>query len=569
MAGQSSTSQITAQTPSENQGGFAPQVPTSGKVGQNWGTPDLAKQLDLLAATLVLGGFVWRVWLAHATFFNTDEAWHYSVANQDSLAAAYKASLTLLHPPLLVLVVHYWRHLGTSDLWLRFPSVIAGTMLCWAIYKWLSRVFGPSVGWVGLMLVTFLPPIIALSAELRQYTLVMVFAVCSACLLEDALASNSTWRMVGSCLCLYLALLSHYSAFLFAAALGIYGILRIIRERPRAALVTTWFAGQLAGIGLGLLLYFTQIKRLRSVYAGAQPLNNYANWYLADWYFHPGRDRLLPFLYRGTLGVFRFTFGQTAVGQIAAILFVISVVLLLRQRTSSRKPPPRLTSVLLLVPFVLSWFAVRAGLYPFGRTRQCVFLALFVIAGVSVALVRISGERVAIALVLAIGMVIVCQARGTLQGRDMLPLAEQRHEHMDKMVEFLRRNVSPNDVIYTDQATSFQLRHYLCNQKPVSNELLPQGFESFRCEQFRVVFTGPNDGALTAEALNARRHNADGRLDLNSTAVHVWVAQGGWASGLGEELQRRLPLTHIDVHSFGRYLEVIELPDPVPRFEQG
>ena len=568
MAGQPSTSQKPAPTPSENQGAFAPQVPASGNVGQKWDTQSLAKHTDVLAAMVVLGGFVWRVWLARATFFNTDEAWHYSLANQDSLAEAYKASLTLLHPPLFVLVLYYWRHLGTSDLWLRLPSVIAGTVLCWAVYKWLSRVFGLSVGWTGLILVTFLPPMIALSAELRQYTIMMVFAVCSAYLLEGALARNSVRQMAGSCLCLYLSMLSHYSAFLFAAALGIYCIVRIIRERPPAAVVGTWLAGQLGGIGLGFLLYITQISKLRSVYPGAQPLNNYANWYLADWYFHPERDRLLPFLYRGTLGVFRFTFGQTAVGQIAAILFVVGVALLIRQRTSSREPAPRSTSVLLLVPFVLSWFAVRAGLYPFGRTRQCVFLALFVFAGVSVALVRLSGERVALALGLAVTMVIACQARGTLQGRDMLPLAEQRHEHMDQMVEFLQRNVSPNDVIYTDQATSFQLRHYLC-KKPVSNELLPQGFESFRCEGFRVMFTGPNDGALTAEALNVRRHNADGLLDLNSGAVHVWVVQSGWASGLGEELQRLQPSTHIDVHSFGRYLEVIKLPDPVPRFARG
>ena len=63
---------------------------------------------DLIAAALVGLGFCWRVWLAQATFFNTDEAWHYSVANQDSLLAAYKASLTLAHPPLMVFVLYFW-----------------------------------------------------------------------------------------------------------------------------------------------------------------------------------------------------------------------------------------------------------------------------------------------------------------------------------------------------------------------------------------------------------------------------------------------------------------------------
>jgi hypothetical protein len=35
-----------------------------------------------IAAILVAAGFIWRLWLAHATFFNSDEAWHYSLANQ-------------------------------------------------------------------------------------------------------------------------------------------------------------------------------------------------------------------------------------------------------------------------------------------------------------------------------------------------------------------------------------------------------------------------------------------------------------------------------------------------------
>ncbi|PYX76968.1 MAG: hypothetical protein DMG78_00160 [Acidobacteria bacterium] len=228
-----------------------------------------------------------------------------------------------------------------------------------------------------------------------------------------------------------------------------------------------------------------------------------------------------------------------------------------------------MVALLLAMPFAVNWIAVVAGLYPYGRTRQCMFLVLCALPGVAVALARMVGNSMVPACGLALLMVIGCHAFGTLQGRDLLPRAEQRHEHMDEMMEFVRRNIGPNDLIYTDQATSYQLRHYLCNQKPVSVDVSPEGSESFRCEGLHVVFSGPNAGALTAQGVDARWHESDDRLDLGLSSEHVWVVQGGWASGLGEELQHLPWFTKIDVHSFGRYLEIFRLPMRLPRPAQG
>ena len=43
--------------------------------------------------------------------------------------------------------------------------------------------------------------------------------------LDRAFAENSSSKMAAFSLSLYFAMLSHYSAFLFAAALGIYALL--------------------------------------------------------------------------------------------------------------------------------------------------------------------------------------------------------------------------------------------------------------------------------------------------------------------------------------------------------
>jgi len=530
----------------------------------------LQKRASLLAAMLVIGGFVWRLWLAHATFLNTDEAWHFAVANQTSLPSAYHASLTLAHPPLLVFVLYFWRQFGTSDLMLRFPGVLAGSLFCWVLCKWLARIVGDATAWAGVIFACFLPPIIVLSAELRQYSLMLLFAISAAYFLERALAEKSAGAMLASSACLYLAMLSHYSAFLFAAALGVYAIVRMSAFHPGVTVSGTWAAGQAFGVAIAAFLYRTHISKLGSVYPAPQPLQRFGDFYLSDWYFHAGRDHLLPFLYRGTFGVFRFIFGQTGVGQIAALLFVTGILcLVFSQAKMQSGVSSRSLAILLVAPFLVNWVAVVSGLYPYGRTRQCVFLLVFALAGVGVAIARIFKYAVGPTAGFAVLLVVVCQAFGTLQGRDMLPLAEQRHAHMDHMLDFIRSNVGPNDVVFTDQATSFQLRHYLCNQKSVSIESVPAGFGNFRCEGFHVVFTGPNDGALTLQALDARWHNADGRLDLETGTINIWVVQGGWASGLGQDLRRLPSFSNIEVHSFGRYLEVFRLPNRLLHSPQG
>jgi hypothetical protein len=76
-------------------------------------------------ALLMLGvGLVVRLGVAWGTFLNPDEALHYLIANQASWRAAYQASLTTAHPPLLILLLCFWRTLGVSEFVLRLPSVL-------------------------------------------------------------------------------------------------------------------------------------------------------------------------------------------------------------------------------------------------------------------------------------------------------------------------------------------------------------------------------------------------------------------------------------------------------------
>ncbi len=509
----------------------------------------------LIAAVVIVLGLIWRLWLAQATFFNTDEAWHFSLANQSSAWLAYKASLTISHPPLLILMLHFWRVLGTSNLILRLPSVLAGAAFCWIFYRWLGLVASRAAAWAGLILATFLWPMISTSAEVRQNPLLLVFSVGAIYFLDRALADNPVGKMLASAACLYLAMLSHYSAFFVAGALGIYAIARMWAQRVPRPVLLSWVAGQTAGVALAGFLYQTHLGRLGSLLD--QSL--LPQQYLFSSYFHRGKDHLLPFLYRGTFGVFRFIFGQTQIGQLAALLFAAGIVLLFVSRDAARTRNRALT-MLLVLPFALNWIATAAGLYPYGRMRQCMFLAIFALAGVAICLSRIVNERPALATAVALGIVILCQAFGTQQDRDALPLADQRHEHMDQAMQFIRSHVSPGDVIFTDKATSFQLAHYLCRQQPVVLQRFAEQMETFRCDERRVVSTGPAAGALTADTLAVGWQNT--AKDLHA-AGRVWVVQGGWTSGLGESLRATGgEFSGITPQEFGRCFEIFEMPPP-------
>ena len=58
------------------------------------------------AGFVLLLAFLLRLWKASGTFLNLDEAMHFLAANKSSLSEAYQTSLTLAHPPLLILFLH-------------------------------------------------------------------------------------------------------------------------------------------------------------------------------------------------------------------------------------------------------------------------------------------------------------------------------------------------------------------------------------------------------------------------------------------------------------------------------
>ena len=514
----------------------------------------------LSAIPVLTAGLLIRLWAASGTFLNPDEALHYLLANQSSWRLSYKASLTNAHPPLLTLVLYFWRGVGSSEFVLRLPSVIAGTAFCWIVFKWLTRLFGQVAGFIGLILVTFLPPVIALGAEVRQYALLLFFLATSAYLLERAFAEDSAFMMLLSAISLYLAMLSHYSAILFAAAIGVYSLLRLIAQRPSVKFGVTWLSGQMGAIGLFTALFVTHISKLKGDYAAG----TIYGW-LANSFFRPGHDNPLLFVIARTGGVFQYVFGQLAVGDVAFLAFIAAVVLLWRKKLSLNNLDitSRQLAALLVLPFVLAAGAAIARIYPYGGTRHSAFLIMFAVAGVSLMLAKLVKQRTGRGIALALLIVAVCNALAQPHRPYMLR-ADQSRMQMTRAMEFVRSQIPPSEPIFVDYQTRLLLGYYRCPEQPVPFSAPVGSFEEFQCGGHRVVAAGPDLYIFSAPNF-LPRWNDLGRSFLLKSGQSVWVIQAGWDVDLLHELQSRVPEFHeLNPHSFGRNITIFKLTAEQP-----
>lgn len=508
----------------------------------------------LAVAVIVLSGFLLRLWAASGTFFNPDEALHFLLANQASFMDAYRASLTQAHPPLFILLLYFWKFLGVSEIALRLPSVISGTLFCWMFFRWMNLIVDRTAAWIGLIFVTFLPPMIALSAEVRQYALMLLFISCAAYWFEQALATGSPVSMALSALSLGLGMMTHYSALLFAAAFGVYSLLRLLSRRFSARIYAIWILGQGVALALFAFLYRTHISKFKGTAAAGT-----VDGWLRNSFFHPGDNPLL-FIFARTFGVFQYTFGQLVVGDIGGLLFIATIVFLLRgsRVPNNDGPSPRQLAVLLVVPFALTCLTAFIDAYPYGGTRHSAFLAIFAIAGVSWFLSVALKQRLLQGFATATLIVVLCNSFG-VPHRPYMRRDDQSRANMDRAMAYLQQNVARGGTILTDFQSGLLLGHYLCQQKPTNFDKSTPGFSSFNCQGLRVIATDQTTNKFTPGSLRSRWNDviADYTFKEDET---VWVVQMGWeispvrelASGMGESRE-------LVTQSFGRNISLLKL----------
>ncbi len=509
-----------------------------------------------VAVLILIIGFLLRVKAVWGIFLNPDEALHFSFANQSSFVAAYHASLNLAHPPLLVLLLYFWRNIGTSDFMLRLPSILAGIAFCWVLYLWLKELIGSTAALSGLAMTAWLAPLVALTSEVRQYSFSLLFITCSAFLLERALAKQSAWTMTCSLVCLWLAMLSHYSALLFAAALGIYSAIRLWHIRPPARLLTAWIAGQFGTAALFAWLYRVHISQLKNSFLTEQAVSDW----LQRSYFHPGKN-VLAFIFGRTVAVFQFLFGQLAVGDVAALAFIAGVVVLFRPGRSLARagPAARGLAVFLLLPFAINCAVALAGKYPYGGTRHSAFLALFAFAGIASFIAKAARGSTAISLFVICVLIGTCYLFG-FHHQPYMTRADQSRKQMDRAVEFIRTQVPAGDPLLVDYQTRIMLRHYLCGMQPASGYV--SGFEEFQCAGHRIISAAPTHWMFTEQTFPPYWDQFLSEKNIPAGSF-VWIVQAGWGASIAPGVARTRPdLKPSRSVNFGRNISAFQIRVP-------
>jgi hypothetical protein len=493
---------------------------------------------SLLPGLVLLGAFLARLYEAWAYFLNPDEALHNLLASQSSLNLAYRAALTNAHPPLLILILYYWRWLGHSELMLHMPSVLAGTACCWLAYLWLKEIADRSTAFLGLLLFSFAPALIELSAEIRQYSLLLFFMSACLYLSERAIRGNSVGAMILFSLSLCAALLTHYSSLIFAFTLGIYMLVRLRPYGERVRLVATWGTGQVVALALTSYFLVTHVARLHE----SGMARGIAETWLRKSIYHAGENHLASFVAAQTLRVFTYTLSHGVGGALTFLAFLIGVVSLLRNESVSpeSRPAPRELALLFALPFVVNCGAALAGLYPYGATRHNSFLAIFGLSGACFGMARWKPARAWITPTVVIICLAICNFFPAPP--PLIRASNHRRFLMQQAVNSLRASVSPGSIIFADYESGLLLGYYVCEHGVVQVFPPYESFVQSDCGAYTAITARPQEWKFYSSDFPEQLAEFAQSSKL-APGTKVWLFDAGWITdstpALRSQLQRR------------------------------
>jgi 4-amino-4-deoxy-L-arabinose transferase-like glycosyltransferase len=462
--------------------------------------------MEWIVWIVVLIGLGLRVSRAAALYLNGDEAMIMFAPLQRSLAGVYRAMLAHPHGPLPNFLLHYMSFLGSSELYFRLPSVIAGALVSYVGYRWAAETFGKGAGFVTACILAFSPAMVILSAQLRFYAVHMLFMAGSVYCLERALREKSThWmRLFGAAL--VLALLSEYMSIWYTIAIGGYALIGLMVMKAPRRLLAEWLATQGAAAAVLITAYFTHLQKLRG---SAGDLFAQNGW-LRSSYYHAESQTVVDFLRASTEYLFGYLFANVTLGTWMLYAFLAGLGVVLWGR-SGRQPAQRLAVISLLLPPMVTAAAAIIKAYPYGGSRHDAFLALFLAAPIAAAISFMARQRT-----LMLVLLVACLTPLWLESAQQHYLDDHvdvsKREQMTAALDYLSTRTPRPRVVVVDQLGSSTLGYYLCHGQVDDWRSVGSNLTSYRCAGVRVLTIeawGVPNASIPVEFARARQNAVD------------------------------------------------------------
>jgi hypothetical protein len=460
-------------------------------------------RLDWFVWAAVFAGVILRIDRGASGYLNGDETQIMYPPLQRTWGEVYRGGLIFPYGPLVNFLLHFMSFFGRSELYFRFPSIIAGALLPLVVYKWVSETFNKVAGVAAACLLAFAPPMVILSAQIRHYMIHMLFMACSIYCLERAIREQSVrWmRLFGAAG--VLAILTMYMSVWYLAGIGVYVVVRIFRKELSRRLIAEWAGCQTVFAVILLIAYETHLYLLR----GSESERFARDNWLRPSYFHSASQTLAAYLRQSGAYLFTYLFAKGGLALPMIAVFVASLIILAWPRSGATPRP--ITALSILLPVLATLAAGVLAIYPFGGSRHDAFLEVFVMAGVAAA-ASFAVKGKALVMVTAFACLVpVWLAAQEHHAFDPEP-AVSKLSQMQSALNFLSSHAT-GQIVVVDAQGAAMVNYYLCHGTVEQWQAIAHHLSTYTCGDYRILAIdvwGAPVGAYAVAVSHARRFNA-------------------------------------------------------------
>ncbi len=508
-----------------------------------------AQRADVwLAAGMIAVSLAIRAHYAVTYQLNPDEGFHFLFAHQPTLWDVRLETVHPIHayPPLYVFLLHFVLLFGNSELALRLPALLFGTVFLGMAYLWMRRLLGAAAALGALAVLAFSPAMVSPGYEVRNYALLLASVAVTLYGLERAFAEKSGRWMAVAMGSLYVAILTNYSAAWICAALGVYVGARALRGHLEG-LKRQWMWYQAGALGIYAWLWATHLGSLMG--SGTEAA---LHGFLKESYYWGYPDSPAAFAARQSVAVSEYLYGLRWAGMAGALLYVAGLAWLASGRDKTVRQP-RWVCLLLGLPPVLGCLVGLMKLYPYGASRHAAIFLPFLAAGAGYGLSLIAGKRLWVVAGVAAALVppwIVLAYRNAWY----IPGEDETIAKMESAMAYVR-SLPKGSAIFADHASLIELGYYLGRDAYSPYHGRGPGYVEFQYEGYRVV------SMATAWEMDAKEfvpafHELLRRYRLRPE--EMWVFDYG-IDNLARQLAVAYPSIQVKTHWFGRRTSVFQL----------